>query len=237
MKFIFKRFGVEDNPRKERKEKNKIKRQIILFFFLFVIFALFTSFVIAKILQCKIINFSVNNELESMWIGSLASYLGGTIGGVFSGAFAFLGVFYTIKYYKDSDEEKEKKSIQPFLLISPGAKNTPTKGFSYDNDSNKSDDKENLYLTIKNIGNGFANILVVHTRYNFGGLKYNEILCVGDEAYICLAVNPETLKSEFDFSIQFVDAMRNEYIQSYTVNYNHGSTTIESGYPTYLRQL
>lgn len=48
----------------------------------------------------------------------------------FSGVFAFLGVFYTIKYYKESDEQKEKAAIKPFLLVTVGADKDTKKGFA-----------------------------------------------------------------------------------------------------------
>ena len=49
--------------------------------------------------------------------------MGGIIGGVISGILAFLGVFYTIRYYKDSDAQKERAAVQPFLFVKVGQDN------------------------------------------------------------------------------------------------------------------
>ena len=45
----------------------------------------------------------------------------------------------------------------------------------------KEDKKKQLQVNvnIKNIGNGFANTLVVHTGANFGGLAFNNVIAVG----------------------------------------------------------
>ena len=83
---------------------------------------------------------TITDTLNSTWIGSLASYWGGIIGGIFSGVFAFLGVFYTIKYYKETDEQKEKIGVQPFLLVTLGTNKDIKKGYELGPKSNEKND-------------------------------------------------------------------------------------------------
>ena len=47
-----------------------------------------------------------------------------------SGTLAFIGVFYTIRYYKESDEQKEKAAIQPFLNVTMASGGKATRSFS-----------------------------------------------------------------------------------------------------------
>lgn len=233
--FRIKRFGLPYNYKKEKRQKNKIVRQIILFLFIFALVATVVTIVIAKTVQDNIACISVDNELNSLWIGSIASYLGGTIGGIFSGIFAFLGVFFTIKYYKDAEDTKEKSSIQPFLLITGGSIKNPIKGFDLDNESR--DNKTTIHITIKNIGNGFASILVLRNNYNIGGLAYNKVICTNEEDYVFLRAKNESLEAGVKFSIQYIDAIRNEYVQEYTIKKSNNHINVDCGYPEFLEQI
>ncbi len=237
MRFNIKRFGLHYDPQKEKRQNNKIVKQTIIFLCVFILLAIIITAIIAKVIQNHIASFSVGNEMDSLWIGSFASYLGGTIGGIFSGAFAFLGVFYTIKYYKNSDDKKEKSAIQPFLLVTSGADKTPKRGFEVGEKSTVQDAKKDVNITIKNIGNGFASILVLHTGFNVGGLGYNKVLCVDEADYVFLKVDPKLLDDGFEFGIQYIDAMRNEYVQTYTMKSTNGHIDVECGYPQYLEQI
>ena len=100
MRMIIKRFGLLHNPKKDKKKRNKIMRQIIIFLCVFIILAALLAIGFEMLMRNYITHLTVTDALNSTWIGSLASYWGGIIGGIFSGAVAFLGVFYTIKYYK-----------------------------------------------------------------------------------------------------------------------------------------
>lgn len=237
MKLNIERFGLSYNPQKEKRENNKIIKQIIIVLCIFLLIAIAITALIARLTQKYIVCFSAGNELDSLWIGSFASYLGGTIGGIFSGAFAFLGVFYTIKYYKESDDKKEKGALQPFLLVTTGATKSPEIGFEINEKKDTDDKKEKINITIKNIGNGFAKILVLHTGFNLGGFGYNKVLCVNDEEYIFLKVDSKDLNSGVKFGIQYIDAIRNEYIQSYTIKKENRDIDIECGYPEYVDQI
>lgn len=235
LKIDIKRFGLPYNPQKEKKQNNKIVRQTIIFLCVFVLFAFAITVIIAKLIQSHIVSFAVGNEMDSLWIGSFASYLGGTIGGIFSGAFAFLGVFYTIKYYKNSDDKKEKRAIQPFLLVTVGAEKNPRRGFEVGEKIAAQNIKKDINISIKNIGNGFASILILRTGF-MGGLEYKKVLCVDETDYIFLKVDPKLLEDEIVFGIQYIDAMRNEYEQTYTMRSAKGHIDVECGYPQYLEQ-
>ena len=237
MKMDIKRFGVEYNPLKEEKAKNKMTKNIIIVLCAFVVFALLLTFGFAWLIRNNLACFSANNSIDSMWIGSLASYLGGTIGGILSGAFAFLGVYFTIKYYKESDEQKEKSAIQPFLMVTLGATKEPSKGFCLGSYVEEKKFDKHINVTIKNVGNGFANTLVLLTGYNIGGFNYNKLILVDESESLFFGVSPEDLKEGLKFGIQYIDAKRNEYIQEYEIKEERGVIDIQCGYPIFLKQI
>ena len=154
-----------------------------------------------------------------------------------SGTLAFIGVFYTIRYYKESDEQKEKAAIQPFLNVTMASGGKATRSFSLG--KSKEDKKKQLQVNvnIKNIGNGFANTLVVHTGANFGGLAFNNVIAVGESIDLFFMVNEDELKDGLHFEIQYIDSMRNEYIQEYDMKKEYSSIKIECGYPGFLEQF
>lgn len=236
MSFKIERFGLPYNPQKEKRKRNKITKHIIIFLCVFVVVAAILALGFALFMRNYIACLSISDTIDSVWIGSLASYWGGIIGGVFSGVFAFLGVFYTIKYYKESDEQKEKSAIQPFLLVTVGADKDTKKGFTLGAKSDEKTDKKEIKVTIKNIGNGFANTLVIHTGFNLGGLSYNKVISVGESDSLFFMVDPNDLKKGIGFEIQYIDAMRNEYVQEYKVSEEHGHIDIECGYPRFFEQ-
>ena len=118
MKITMERFGKPFNPGEERRKK----RNSFLYVILFLICAVAAVAVITIIIE-HLIRFLVVSGQEETWAASVASYWGGIIGGVVSGVLAFLGVFYTIRYYKDSDAQKERAAVQPFLLVKLGQDN------------------------------------------------------------------------------------------------------------------
>ena len=130
MKVTFKRFGLPYNPQKDKKNKNKIIRHIVWFLFAFIAISVLLTLVVEALIRISIAKLAINDTIDSTWIGSLASYWGGIIGGMISGTLAFIGVFYTIRYYKESDEQKEKAAIQPFLNVTMASDRKATCGFS-----------------------------------------------------------------------------------------------------------
>lgn len=236
MKIKIKRFGLPYNPGKDRRVKNRTTKHIILFLCLFIVIAAILAIWFESMMRNHIACLAINDTIDSTWIGSLASYWGGIIGGAISGVFAFLGVFFTIRYYKESDEQKEKAAIQPFLLVTVGANKDIASGFELGPKSDEKKATKEIKVTIKNIGNGFAKTLVVHTGFNFGGMAYDKVISVGEAEYLFFMADPDDLAKGLCFEIQYIDAMRNEYIQEYRIIENQGHIDIECGYPGFLEQ-
>ena len=236
MKAIFKRFGLSYNHQKYRKKKNKIIGHFVLFLAVFIVASIIVTLEIEALIRGFVAKIAFNDTIDSTWIGSLASYWGGIIGGMISGTLSFIGVFYTIRYYKESDEQKEKAAIQPFLNVTVASCGKATRGFSL---GNLDEDKKKLLrinVNIKNIGNGFANTLVVHTGSNFGGLVFNNVITVGESIDLFFLVNEDEVRYGLHFGIQYIDSMRNEYIQEYDIKKEYDSIKIECGYPGFLKQ-
>lgn len=236
MKIYTKRFGLPYNPKKEKRAKNKITRHIIIFLLLFVVIAVKAAISFEQWMRTQISQLLIADTIDSVWIGSLASYWGGIIGGLISGTLAFLGVFYTIKYYKESDQRKERTEIQPFLLVTIGASKNSSTGFELGAPIEGKDISKEINVTIKNIGNGFAKTLVVHTGYCYSGMAYDKVISVGNEESLFFMADPSDISKGLSFAIQFVDAARNEYIQQYSITEEHGKLNIECGYPDFLEQ-
>lgn len=237
MKIDIKRFGVEYNPLKEEKAKNKMTKNIIIVLCVFVVFALILTFGFAWLIRNNLACFSANNTIDSLWIGSLASYLGGTIGGILSGAFAFLGVYFTIKYYKESDEQKEKSAIQPFLQVSVNQSIDAHKWYSLGDKSKEKEMTQEIKFNVKNIGNGYASTVVLHTGFVAGGIKYNKLIATGEIENLCFFCAPDDLENGISFGIQYIDAKRNEYVQEYEIIKKYGTIDIECGYPEFIKQI
>ena len=106
MKVEYKRFGLPYNPQKEKKTKNKLILHIVLFLIIFIAVAVVLTLGVEALIRLSVVQLSVDNEMNATWIGSVASYWGGIIGGMISGILAVIGVFYTILYYKEADEQK-----------------------------------------------------------------------------------------------------------------------------------
>lgn len=238
VKIGIRRFGCPYNPKKELRERKKTKRHILISLLVFSILALVLTIVIFMVIKKYVACLAINETIDSMWIGSVASYLGGTIGGIISGAFAFLGVFFTIRYYRESDDQKEKASIQPFLLITTTEGTHPVRGFALGNNSEEEKIlSEKIEVKIKNIGNGFATILTLRNGFIFGGIAYNKVIPVNESVTTFFMVDPISLESGIEFQLQYIDAKRNEYIQNYTIVRKKNSIVeIESGYPMFLDQ-
>ena len=235
IKINARRFGKPDESGKERKKKRNALCGVVVFLAIAVLVAAAASIGVEAAIRHRVVT-----GQEETWAASVASYWGGIIGGIVSGVLSFLGVFYTIRYYKESDAQKERAAVQPFLLVEVGDDSIPeqTRGFEL---GSVPDDKEKtkiINVSIKNIGNGFAKTLVIHTGYNFGGLDFNKVITVGNCAYTSLVANKDKLKDGLSFGLQYIDSMTNEYIQEYTITAKNGSDSvdIESGYPQLLEK-
>ncbi|HCQ6371258.1 TPA: hypothetical protein OL520_002349 [Clostridioides difficile] len=112
------------------------------------------------------------------------------------------------------------------------------------NPKNSIKPQKTLYLKLKisNVGNGFANTLVVKTGENFGGIAYKKLILKNDSSELYLKINiyDETINNyEIEFAIQYIDCKTNEYIQSYSImfeNQDFKNVEISNGYPIFLSE-
>ena len=233
MKIKIQRFGKPYEPRKEARNRRNALIGIALFLLAAILIVAGASIAI----EAAIRHWVVPGQ-EGTQAASIASYWGGIIGGVVSGILAFLGVFYTIRYYKESDAQKERAEVQPFLLVELGQdpRHDLRKGFSLGERSEDKEKQQTIHVTIKNIGHGFAKTLVIHTGFNIGGFAFNKVITVGDCTYTYFVINEESLKAGATFALQYIDSMTNEYIQEYSVKEEYSTIDIECGYPKLLEQ-
>lgn len=233
MKIEMKRFGKPFEPGKEkRKRRNALFGVLVFLLIAIAVVALISISIEAAIRRCVV------PGQEETWAASVASFWGGILGGVVSGILAFLGVFYTIRYYKETDAQKERAAVQPFLLVELGQdpRHEPSTGFSLGERTDDKEKQKTINVIIKNIGHGFAKTLVIHTGFNIGGLAFNKVINVGDNAHTFFVLNKDNLKDGISFSLQYIDSMANEYIQEYTIKAEHSTVDIECGYPELLKQ-
>jgi hypothetical protein len=190
------RFGKPFNPGEERRKKRNSFLSVVLFLICAVVVIAIATIIIEHLISSWVVP-----GQEETWAASVASYWGGIIGGVISGILAFLGVFYTIRYYKDSDAQKERAAVQPFLLVKVGQDNRPelSKGFGLGKVPEDEKKRKEVKVSIQNIGNGFATTLVIHTGANIGGLAFNKVIPVGEFAYTYFMVDPGNLKEGLHF--------------------------------------
>ena len=231
MKIEMKRFGKSFEPGNEKRKKRNALLGVLVFLLIAIAVIVLVSISIeAAIRHCVVLG------QEETWAASVASYWGGIVGGAFSGILAFLGVFYTIRYYKESDAQKERAAVQPFLMVELGQdpKRELRTGYSLGAGTDDKEKQKTIHVAIKNIGHGFAKTLVIHTGYNTGGMAFNKVITVGDCAYTFFVLNKDNLKEDMSFALQYIDSMTNEYIQEYTVKMEHGNIDIECGYPQLL---
>lgn len=126
LKIIMERFGKPFNPGEEWRKKRNSFLSVVLFLICAVVVIAIATIIIEHLISSWVVP-----GQEETWAASVASYWGGITGGVISGILAFLGVFCTIRYYKDSDAQKERAAVQPFLLVKVGQNNRSelSKGF------------------------------------------------------------------------------------------------------------
>ena len=222
-------------PEEKKKNNNGL---IIFFMILLVIIAICVALIVENNIRNNIEQIGVgeNLDMNSTWIGSVASYWGGVIGGIISGILGCVGVFCTIKYYKESDSQKERASVQPFIRATREADRDPDKLIEYKYENyGEGDVLRSCPILIKNIGNGFATIISIQTKTNYGGQTFNQVLDKGDEFSFVILTKNEKIKDGMTFSLMYIDSMRNEYIQKFYYVLKDGAIQIESGYPMFLK--
>lgn len=204
---------------------------------------------VAMISECVIRNniagLSVDNDTNATWIGSLASYWGGILGGIFSGVIAIFGVFYTIQFTREADRNKERQGIQPFLNMKIVAKpqNRTIRSFNIADEPKFKNGKAEqefypIYLEITNIGNGFASTLTFGTGETFSGVCYKEVFTVNETKEILLNVQTNKVGKGAKFFIWFADSMTNEYVQHYEIKRNESGMgfDLDVGYPNLIER-
>ena len=237
-KISVKRFGQDQL----QKKKKKWIKPIVIGLVLIAIFA-FLTLKGEDLIRSNIVKLSVDNDANATWIGSLASYWGGILGGVFSGVIAIFGVFYTIQFTREADRNKERQSIQPFLnvkIVAPPS-GVAVKQFKIADEPKYVDGKAEqsfypIYLSITNIGNGFANTLTFGTGENLTGLSYKEVFTINETKVVKLDVQTYKMSKGVSFFIWFADSMTNEYIQYYELKRDSSGTgyNLDVGYPNLI---
>ena len=230
------RFGKNQLKHKKKKWIKPVLRGIII-----VLFALL-SVKCEEIIRCNISKLSVDNDANATWVGSLASYWGAIIVGIFSGIIAVFGVFYTIQFTREADRKKERQRIQPFLNIEIVGKSSEIiKKLQIADEPEYVDGKTvqefyPIYLSITNIGNGFANTLTFGTGENLTGVSFKEVFTVNHKKEILLNVQTYKMGKGITFFIWFADSMTNEYVQYYELKRNVNGTgyDLDVGYPNLI---
>lgn len=115
MKIEMQHFGKSYESRKETRNR----RNALVGIFVFLLATILIVAIVSIVIEAAIRYWGVLGQDET-WVASIASYWGGIIGGVVSGILAFLGVFYSIRYYKESDAQKETTAVQAFLMVELG---------------------------------------------------------------------------------------------------------------------
>ena len=232
MKIEMYRFGKPFDPNKKKKDKRKAHARVILFLIMAIIVVSVVTLYIESLIRVSVIT-----GQEATWAASIASYWGGIIGGMISGVLAFLGVFYTIRYYKESDAQKERAAVQPFLMIDTcvDSRHEASIGFGVGSRTEDKEKHRHVDVIIKNIGNGFAKTLVICTdQTGIGGHEFNRVISVGECTHTFFVLNKDDENEIIPFSLQYIDSMTNEYIQNYELKVVHGRVEIECGYPQVL---
>ena len=234
------RFGL-----KIKKEKKGNWKQFVRILIL-VVAVCAVVLTIQSLIKDNVESLAVTNDLNSTWISSVASYWGGVVGGVISGTLTIVGVVWTIKYYKDSDSSKTRVEHMPFLMFElkeifeTGDENRKGETIYTIDRSGESEIETVLCrMKISNIGRDFASVLVLHTGENLSGVMYHELLKAGDSKEVGLKIlyDKNIDKKEISFGIQYIDCMRNEYIQKYSLCWSDdiNDMRIEQGYPQFVK--
>lgn len=240
------RFGIQMYKGRERKFLKSIL--VILVYLLLILTIAITAINVMNTIQSSLNNISVKqcNELNSTWLGSVASYWGGVIGGIVSGSLSVIGVFLTIRHYKNSDAKKDRIKHLPFLELNILERKhingvSLSKAYYIEGTNNRNDNNSKLFLLnikIENIGSGFAKTLVLQTNENIGGVECSRLIKVNDTTDLQIEFYSNNVgESGLTFGIIYIDCMSNEYQQMYTIKFRKQNYYIESGYPIFLGQV
>ena len=215
------------NKKATIKQNSKKDHMICKIIIAFIVIASLTVFIF-----CKIDNV-IGVEQRDVLATSSASYWGAIIGGIISGILSFFGVFYTIRYYKESDEQRQRVSVQPFLLAEfVNDEECQPVLFTYLGEKLPEKEYQTKFLIkITNIGNGYAKLRMLIRDNNKNADVFPVVLKINETIYIDVTISIFDLLHPIEFSIQFIDSMTNEYIQKYIIRSEVALRDIESEYP------
>lgn len=235
------RFGLA-----QRKKRSNTLLYILLFL-VGIGAALVIAIIVQNAIHSSLMQLKVNNDLNSTWFGSVASFWGGVIGGIISGSFTVIGVTFTIVYYKKADDKKDRLNDMPFLeatILSQKHIDSNKVDLSKAilltqiNSSKNKDNYSQMYFKIKleNIGKGFAHTLSIISGETLGGNSYTKLIRVNEQTEIEVkAYVDDIISNRAGFSIIYIDCMTNEYIQTFVIKTDK-TYSVESGYPSFLGQ-
>ena len=219
------RFGKDMAP------TSNIRSKIFLLFV--VALALFgiivASIKIEEVILRPIYTVQFGAESVDSWISSLGSYWGAIVGGILSGTVSLIGIMLTIRYYRNSDTEKNRLAIQPFLKMSyKSTSNDESPQGVLFSKAEASQEKLRVQCSIKNIGRGFAQVLTFNDGSNIGGIAYVKTIEAAEKISDFIFIAPHC-DCEFGLALTFSDEYMNEYIQTFDVSIEPEKTTDEYG--------
>ena len=203
-----------------QRPKNKLNWVILLLSLIVIItLAILVVICIDKSLFNDI--FKIKKDTDTAHTNAILALIGNIAGGFISGVLAVLGTLLIIRYYKNADAINKRFEQLPYLRISVDdivtSDDTGRLGFLF----NLGKKTDCIYqCTIKNIGKGFAHILVYYNGKNIGGFAYNKVIQVSEEIN-SFNIGIDKSSSSHSFALMFMDATMNEYVQSYEINVNY----------------
>ncbi len=211
---------------RSRKKKNRL---------IGIVIAVLLAMVSLFLLPCLISKININSQYEEVWISSLSSYLGGILGGMVSGTLAFLGVFYTIRYYKKTDEQRERAGVMPFLMLNYTPRDIFNPKLSIKLGTIYNDYlKKNYLIRVENIGNGFARSISIVTEEHRAGYSFCDVIPVNTSSYFVFCAQSGCFSNYCHFYIQYVDSKNNKYQQQYCAFFSTDDVDIRCEPPELL---
>lgn len=182
------------------------------------LFTIWAVIILLAILGTAIgISWCVSNTMKET-----DAYWGSVIGGIVSGVFTYIGVLFTVYYYKRADKKKDIIRIRPFFYCKKYSSiDAESCTFLYVDSSWKADEKprrppyrEVCCLKLTNVGNGMAYIeeVSIDGHDSTESVSFQYCYAVNDSIIVELVLEKNFELNEALF-ISFYDSDYNEYIQ------------------------
>ena len=175
-----------------------------------------------------------NNVLtgyEDTWAASEGSYWGGIVGGVISGTLACIGVFATIRYYRESDIKKERAAVMPFFKAREEEYNIDYDYVYLPRDNERAQScKGHVAIAIQNIGNGFAHVEDIRCKEDKTE-SYVGLTLTKDQGMHLFLMTKDANSIDEIVLIRFQDSMSNCYVQSIHIQNGRNGIVIKYEYP------